>query len=171
MPRKKGRPRMTDPGCQAVVEDYENPSYRASMQRITVPGSKPCSRKGVEQVKHLLFCKAHARLAREGFIDQAGQVMCRNDIREYRNKIAAKPKLNSPPHLWALTFDELYARNREVLGFEVKIALRRAVETLLGRGVTMSPGLTPGVYELDLGDRKLEGTLSDLLGEARLIWA
>jgi hypothetical protein len=155
--------------CQAIVEDYEHPAYRASMQRITVPGHKQCSRKGIEQIKHLRFCKTHARLAREGFIDKSGQVMCRNDIREYRAKIAAKPKLNSQPHLWALTFDELYARNREVKGFDVKISLRRALQDALDVQVEIQPISEAGIYALTAGDYSLEGTLTDLLTKARLL--
>jgi hypothetical protein len=50
-----------------------------------MPGDKRCSHKGKEQVGHLLLCATHARLAREGFIDQGGRVADRNTIRDYRD--------------------------------------------------------------------------------------
>jgi hypothetical protein len=86
--------------CQAIVEDYERPRYHASMQRIIVPGEKPCSRRGVEQVGPLCLCKTHARLAREGFVSERGEVAGRNDrreIREYQRRHGRSARL----HTWA----------------------------------------------------------------------
>lgn len=90
--------------CQAICEDFERPRYHASMQRITCPGEKPCSRKAKVQFNTgkgiLCLCTTHARLAREGFVAENGQVTGRNDIREYRAKMDRRPGLFRPPHTW-----------------------------------------------------------------------
>lgn len=103
-----------DQNCQAIVEDYENPKFRATRQRITVPGSKPCSRKATEKVRHLCVCTQHGKLAREGYVAPTGEVVSRNDIREYRAKIRRKPKLFTPPHNWA-TVEAKTEAGRDVL--------------------------------------------------------
>lgn len=87
--------------CQALVEDYKHPRFRASMQRITVPREKPCSRRATETVVHLALCKTHARLAREGFISEKGVVLGKNDIREIRNKNARRPGAYGRHYGWA----------------------------------------------------------------------
>ena len=167
--------------CQAICEDYDHPRYHASMQRIIVPGSKPCSRKGVVKVKHLCLCTTHARMAKEGFIKDTGEVEGRNDIKEYRDRAAreyskrikhggsrwhdSKPG----PNRWALTFDELYDRNRKVFQLNEKDALRRALCDALGKPVEIVPAADRGVYNMTAGDYSLSGRLSDLLTKARLI--
>jgi hypothetical protein len=72
--------------CQAIVDDFNHLAFYASVQRIRVPGDKPCSRKGTEQVKHLCLCPTHARMAREGLIDEGGRVAPaadRANVRKY----------------------------------------------------------------------------------------
>lgn len=75
--------------CQALCEDYERPAYSASMQRIVVPGVKACSKGAKVQIGHLKLCEVHARMAREGFIDEDGTVApkdIRNDHRRFPEK-------------------------------------------------------------------------------------
>jgi hypothetical protein len=70
--------------CQAIIEDWDRPSYRAGPQRITAPGHRRCSRTAKVRIKHLEFCTVHAQLAREGMIDDKGQVAHKSDIRAVR---------------------------------------------------------------------------------------
>lgn len=75
--------------CQAIVEDYERPAYRASMQRITAPSHRRCKRAANEPVEHLSLCSPHARLCRDGLIDRDGTVAPRPsiaDVRRYPSK-------------------------------------------------------------------------------------
>lgn len=75
--------------CQAICEDYERPKYKASMQRITIPSDKKCSKSAVEKVGHLDLCRVHARLAKEGFVDKDGSVLAkylRDNARDYPHK-------------------------------------------------------------------------------------
>jgi hypothetical protein len=70
--------------CAAFIDDWVKLAYRASIQRITVPGVKPCSRRAKETVGHLALCGCHARMAREGLIDENGNVASRADIANVR---------------------------------------------------------------------------------------
>lgn len=72
---------MPKPQCQAIVDDWERLKVHAPRQRISLPGDKPCSRRGAEQVEHLHLCSTHARMAREGLVMESGRVVNRDDIR------------------------------------------------------------------------------------------
>lgn len=73
--------------CSAIVESdrHEDGAKHYSRQRVIVYGHKRCSRKGVGHIGHLDFCTTHARLAREGLIDENGQVASKSEIRDVRN--------------------------------------------------------------------------------------
>lgn len=77
-------PRRGVMNCQAVIDDRDRPAYHAPMQRISVPGDKPCSRTAHGQVGHLHLCRKHFGLACEGLIDERGRVASRADIRAVR---------------------------------------------------------------------------------------
>ena len=177
--------------CQAICEDYENPRYHASMQRIICPGSKSCSRKGTVQVKHLTLCKTHARMAKEGLIEKSGQTVGRNDARDWREKAyreykkalerfrknrhavpwGVRPQLDTVPgpNKWALTFDEHYARQREIFGAEMKMAIARALSAVLERPVVISESIDgPCVLKAE-GGIEIIGSLNDILREASKI--
>jgi hypothetical protein len=77
-------PHGTATACQATVDDWERGGYHATRQRIHQPGTKACPRSCVEQVKHLCLCTTHARMAREGLIDETGRVANRADITNVR---------------------------------------------------------------------------------------
>lgn len=70
--------------CDATITDYNSVLYHASMQRIAVYGSKPCSRKSIETLGSLQLCKVHARMAREGLVDENGRVARKADIDNVR---------------------------------------------------------------------------------------
>jgi hypothetical protein len=71
------------PGCIATVESDEGvPSY--SMQRIRVTRAKRCDRKATKKIGHLDLCTVHARMAREGFVDELGGVSSSSDIANAR---------------------------------------------------------------------------------------
>lgn len=59
----------TEP-CGAKVYHRSVKSY--SMQRIALYDQKPCSRRATESVGHLRLCATHARMAREGLLDETG---------------------------------------------------------------------------------------------------
>ena len=70
--------------CQAKIDDYERPAYQASMQRITAPGVKNCTRNAKVKLGDLCLCDVHTRLAREGFVDVTGEVTTKNSIADVR---------------------------------------------------------------------------------------
>jgi hypothetical protein len=72
--------------CAAIVEsDSSNDGAKHySMQGIISRGSRQCSRKACEKVGHLDLCKVHARLAREGMVDERGVVAPRASIKDAR---------------------------------------------------------------------------------------
>jgi hypothetical protein len=70
--------------CGAKVDDYDRPAYQASMQRITAPGVKNCTRNAKVRIGNLCLCATHARLTHEGFVDEAGNVVTRNSIADVR---------------------------------------------------------------------------------------
>jgi hypothetical protein len=70
--------------CQAKIDDYERPAYRASMQRIVAPGVKDCTRNAKVKLGFLYLCDTHARLAREGFVEEHGNVTTKNSIADVR---------------------------------------------------------------------------------------
>lgn len=70
--------------CQAIVDDWVHLSVHAPAQRIIEPGSKGCSRKARSKVGKLCLCTTHARMAKEGFLSESGEVANRLDIRNVR---------------------------------------------------------------------------------------
>lgn len=70
------------------------------MQRITNPGTKNCTRNAKVKLGALCLCDAHARLAREGFVEETGRVTTKNSIadvrrsNDHRRKGAPLLKLN-----------------------------------------------------------------------------
>ncbi len=75
---------MSKPACQAIVDDRANGDRFNLSRLVIVYPKKGCSRRGVERVGHLLLCATHARLAREGFVMETGQVAPARDIRDAR---------------------------------------------------------------------------------------
>jgi hypothetical protein len=76
-----------EPGkCAAIIESdrYEDGAKHYSMQRIVSYGRRRCSYSAKEQVGHLHLCARHARLAREGFVAEDGNVSDRGTIRDMR---------------------------------------------------------------------------------------
>lgn len=70
--------------CDAIVEDVRRPIKSFSRQRVTIPRWRQCESRTCEIVGHLGLCKVHARLAREGLVDQEGNVAKRADIANVR---------------------------------------------------------------------------------------
>ncbi|HET9061733.1 MAG TPA: hypothetical protein VFO62_00455 [Candidatus Binatia bacterium] len=73
------------PQCMAIVGTTSGHGAKHySMQRIRVLGAKQCSRAAIEHVGHLHLCRTHARLAREGMIDETGNTGSAQSIRDAR---------------------------------------------------------------------------------------
>jgi len=66
--------------CQAIVDDLDYAKTFNLRRMIVSPGDKPCSRKAVEHVGHLHLCKVHARMAREGLVEENGRVAPKVEI-------------------------------------------------------------------------------------------
>lgn len=85
--------------CEAKIDDYDRPAYQASMQRITAPGVKRCTRNAKVKLGDLCLCAAHARLAHEGFVDEGGNVVTKNSIADVRR---SNDRRRSGTPLWKL---------------------------------------------------------------------
>ena len=75
--------------CQAIIEDWDNLAYHASMQRVRIPGTKECSFKARFRVGELCLCKRHAQLALDGLLQDNGVIAgasMRRDVRRYPEK-------------------------------------------------------------------------------------
>lgn len=88
--------------CCALVETTEGAkSY--SMQRIRVTVTKRCSRKAKTKIGPLDLCTVHARLAREGFVAEDGQVSDSADIATMRRY---PKKFPGGQHSWHRQYPE-----------------------------------------------------------------
>jgi hypothetical protein len=70
--------------CQGHIHTTDG-AKSFSMQRIRTTVSRQCSRQAKETVAHLQLCATHARLAREGFMNEDGIMMPAQDIADTRN--------------------------------------------------------------------------------------
>ena len=83
--------------CQAVFDDEAHATTWNVRPRIRMRPRKRCARKGKYQVGHLHLCAAHARLCRQGFMDEHGAVDSVPTIRERRRHFRKFP---NPNHSW-----------------------------------------------------------------------
>lgn len=71
--------------CEATVEDYANGTTNNLRHVIVTPKSRPCSRAATCRLGTLHFCGQHAKLAKEGLVDEQGRVAPRGDLRAVRD--------------------------------------------------------------------------------------
>lgn len=77
--------------CQATVEDFENGTHYNLTRSFTVPEHRSCKRNAKVKLGSLCLCTLHAKLAKDGLVEEDGTVASRSviaDVRRYPTKFA-----------------------------------------------------------------------------------
>lgn len=87
------------PQCQATIQDFNDGATRYNLVRVmVVPDVRRCNRKATSRVGHLCLCTQHMKLAKDGLIDESGEVEDRSVIRDVRKY---PKKFPDGMHRWA----------------------------------------------------------------------
>jgi hypothetical protein len=71
--------------CVAIIEDYANGTTNNLSRLIVTPKMRRCARAATCKLDDLHFCTQHGKLAKEGLIDEHGNVAPRGDLRTVRD--------------------------------------------------------------------------------------
>lgn len=71
--------------CAAIVEDYTNGTTNNLARVIVTPKVRSCARAATCRLGQLHLCTQHGKLAKEGLVDEHGNVATRGDLRAVRD--------------------------------------------------------------------------------------
>jgi hypothetical protein len=80
-----GRDTLGTPRCNAIIEDYANGTRNNLSRVIVVPKSRCCTHRATCSLGKLYLCTQHSKLAKEGLVNEDGQVAPRGDLRAVRD--------------------------------------------------------------------------------------
>lgn len=83
---------VTVVSCAAIIEDYANGTSNNLVRMIVTPKARACSRAATCKLGKLYLCAQHGKLAKEGLVDEHGNVAPRGDLRAVRANPRSFPR-------------------------------------------------------------------------------